>query len=186
MEVPGCQNDISKLRKAKLRCKCRKTASSYASDWEHFALRTAPASLQNFPLQCTELWWWLARHPVSYVAKALRHSNILISCCPHNNYAGSNTNPDASIVAQGRETRFSKLCQVNFCSKSSFLVKHFEANTCSARRIAARPSHPTKEGWPPDRRLTVCWGSLSSRSGQLLTGAGKHTACRNLKQAHAG
>ena len=66
-------------------------------------------------------------NPVSYVAKALPHSNILISRCPHNNYAGSNTNPDAFFVAQGRETRFSKLCQVNFCSKSSFLVKQFAA-----------------------------------------------------------
>ena len=70
-------------------------------------------------------------------------------------------------------------------SAPSSLVQQFEANTCSARRIAARPSHPTKEGWPPDRPLTFCWGLLPSRSGQLLTRAGKHTACRSLKQAHA-
>ena len=82
--------------------------------------------------------------------------------------------------------RHSDFCQDNFCSKSSFLVKQFEANTCSARRIAARPTRPIKEGWPPDRRLTFCWGSPANRSGQWLTEAGKHIACRNLKQAPAG
>ena len=49
LEVPGCQNSVSKLRKAELSLKCRKTASgSTRPDWENCALRTVPASLQNF------------------------------------------------------------------------------------------------------------------------------------------
>ena len=46
---PNCQNSISKLRKANLSLQCRKNGFGLdASDWENCALRTAPASLQNF------------------------------------------------------------------------------------------------------------------------------------------
>ena len=49
LEVPGCQNSFSRLRRAELSLKCPRTASSSkASDWENCAPRMAPASLQIF------------------------------------------------------------------------------------------------------------------------------------------
>ena len=103
---------------------------------------------------------------------------------------GSFSNVLCGLIAGSQPSKFdfrsfSKLLPNQFLLQIELSGEHFEANTYSARRIAARPSHPTKERWPPDRRLTFCWGSLSRRSGQLLTKAGKHTAGRSLKQAHA-
>ena len=105
--------------------------------------RSVSKLLPNQCLQCAERWWWLAFHPASYVAKVLRHSNILISCRPQNNYAGSNnTNPDAIIVAQGRETRFSTHSQVNSAPHRAFWFNNLKPTL--APRAELRRAHPTR------------------------------------------
>ena len=176
-----------KVQKSKIELKMSKNGFGHdASDWENCALRTAPASLQNF--------WQIQTGRYSAFCLFVGASGAVQgSFLPTigQKMARSLESYVSGLIAgsQPSKIRFSELFQTFAkpisASSRGFLVKQFEANTCSARRIAARPSHPTKEGWPPDRPLTFCWGLLSSRSGQLLTRAGKHTACRTLKRAHA-
>ena len=103
---------------------------------------------------------------------------------------GSFSNVLCGLIAGSQPSKFdfrsfSKLLPNQFLLQIELSGStHWSQHLLCAPNCGA-PIPPDQGGVTPDRRLTFCWGSLSSRSGQLLTRAGKHTACRSLKQAHA-